>query len=126
MATKKSCHGREITWRNFEKVAVVLGWFFRCLRGCPGTSQKLPFSENLQLQRILGHLLRSLFQNPRNLSEGAPEVSLAVHTALLCKKHSNEHVMAPYDISQQFATLHDTFQHVLHFADLVTKQHKPS
>ena len=52
--------------------------------------QKLPpnFSEvafmwNHQTQRILGQLLRSLLQNPRNFSEIAPEVRPAVHTAPL-------------------------------------------
>ena len=36
------------------------------------------------MQRILGQLLRSLLQNPRNFSEVAPEVRPAVHTSLLC------------------------------------------
>ena len=35
------------------------------------------------MQRILGQLLRSLLQNPRNFSEVALEVRPAVHTALL-------------------------------------------
>ena len=56
-----------------------------------GNLQKLPpnFSEvaficgNHQTKRILGQLLRSLLQNPRNFSEVAPEVRPAVHTAPL-------------------------------------------
>ena len=32
----------------------------------------------------MGHLLRSLLQNPRNFSEVAPEVRPAMHTAPLC------------------------------------------
>ena len=43
-------------------------------RSCPLTSQKLPLCGNHQTQRILGQLLRSLLQNPRNFSEVAPEV----------------------------------------------------
>ena len=58
----------------------VLGVIFR---SCPPTSQKLPLCGNRQTQRILGQLLRSLLQNPRNFSEVAPEVRPAVHTAAL-------------------------------------------
>ena len=58
----------------------VLGGIFR---SCPVTSQKLPLCGNHQTQRILGQLLRSLLQNPRNFSEVAPEVRPAVHTAAL-------------------------------------------
>ena len=64
-----------------EKFVGVLGGIFR---SCPRTSQKLPFCGNHQTERILGQLLRSLLQNPRNLSEVAPEVRPAVHTALFC------------------------------------------
>ena len=64
----------------------VLGGIFR---GFPLTSQKLPLCGNQQTERMSGQLLRSLLQNPRNFSEVAPEVRLAVHTALLCLKNLN-------------------------------------
>ena len=58
----------------------------RSLWGVWGDFQKLPpdFSEvtficgNHQMKRMLGQLLRSLLQNPRNFSEVAPEVRPAV------------------------------------------------
>ena len=63
----------------------VLGVIFR---SCSQTSQKLPLCGNHQTQRILGQLLRSLLQKPRNFSEVAPEVHPAVHTAALRLKKS--------------------------------------
>ena len=64
-----------------EKFVGDLGVIFR---SCPPTSQKLPLYGNHQTQLILGQLLRSLLQNPRNFSEVAPEVRRAVHMAALC------------------------------------------
>ena len=63
-----------------EKFVGGLGGIFK---SCPVTSQKLPLCGNHQTQCILGPLLRSLLQNPRNFSEVAPEVRPAVHTAAL-------------------------------------------
>ena len=48
------------------------------------TSQKLPSCGHHQTQHILGQLLTSLLQSPRNFSEVALEVRPAMHTALLC------------------------------------------
>ena len=63
-----------------EKFSGRWGGIFRSF---PLTSQKLPLCGNHQTQSILGQLLRSLPQNPRNFSEVAPEVRPAVHTLFL-------------------------------------------
>ena len=63
-----------------------MGDFGGIFRSCPLTSQNLPLCGNQQTERMSGQLLRSLLQNPRNLSEVAPEVRPAVHTAPLCLK----------------------------------------
>ena len=55
----------------------------KIFRSCPPTSEKVPLCGNHQTKRILGQLLRSLLQNPRNFSEVAPEVRPALHTAAL-------------------------------------------
>ena len=69
-----------------------------------GNVQKLPpnFSDVALMWKsphatfILGQLLRSLLQNPRNFSEVTPEVRPAVHTALLCLSwtHSFSHFVS--------------------------------
>ena len=67
-ATGRSCGGPS------EKFAGVIGGIYR------SCSQKLCLCRNLQLQDILGHLLRILLQNPPNFSEVAAEVRPAVAT----------------------------------------------
>ena len=71
--------GRSYGGPSEKFVGVLTGIF----RSCPLTSQKLPLCGNHQTKRTLGQLLGSLLQNPRNFSEVAPEVRVAVHTAPL-------------------------------------------
>ena len=81
-------------------------------RRSPRTSQKLPCGGNLQTQRVIGQLLRSLLQKPQNFSEVAPEVHPAVHTAFLCrnnndsgKKKRHKHKLFGPDFPRTFLTL---------------------
>ena len=57
---------------RFENAAIAIAFFWDAKCG------------NHHTQRILGQLLRSLLQNPRNFAEVGSEVRPVVHTALLC------------------------------------------
>ena len=67
---------------------------------------------------MLGQLLRSLLQNPRNIPEVALEVRPAMHTALLCLKFRNNFsVVATRELTKNDSTT-KTFILVIMWCDM--------